>query len=185
MLQGKEVPGSVAAEFLQDVDKDPKFVRFHQRLAAVGALNEVRTERADYELATRNERTALRHPDPRLAAWVLLLATPLVGVAVLLAWVGAGKWALLEIAAIALALLADELRARRAQFRREVRLTQLDEEERAKLTELDEQEAQLRDLIAESDRQMESSVKIIDPETFGKPRLEAKKNNKDEEKRSS
>lgn len=185
MLQGKEVPGSVAAEFLQDVGKDPKFVRFHQRLAAVGAINEVRAERSDYELATRNERAELRQPDPRLIAWVLLLTTPLVSVAVLLAWVGAGKWALVEIAAIAFALLADELRARRTQYRRELRLTQLDEEERAKLTELDEQEAQLRDLIAESDREMESSVKIIDPATFGKPRLEAKKSNKDEEKRSS
>lgn len=182
MLQGKEVPGKIAEEFLQDVDKDPKFVRFHQRMAAVATLNEVRDERSSYERAVKEERTALRHPDPRVAAWVLLFATPLVSVAVILSWVGAGKWALVEIAAIAVLLFADEVRSRRAQYRRELRLVALEEEERVKLTELDEQEAQLKDLIAESDRQMEASVKIIDPSTFGVPKLvETKK----DEKRSS
>ena len=142
MHQGREVPGKIAEEFLQDVDKDPKFIRFHQRLAATETLGELRAE-----------RLSLKTPDPRTLAVTLLVSAPLVIAAILLPW----PWVVLGC--IGAALCLDELRARRAAYLRDKRVA-----------EIEGQVEQVTALVADIDRQGDASIQIIDPATFAEPR---------------
>jgi hypothetical protein len=150
MIQGREVPGKFASEFMDGIDKDPKFMRFSQRQAAAETLVELRME-----------KLSLRAPDPRSLASALLIAAPLVIAAILLPW----PWVVLGCIGAALSL--DEVRARRSQYLRDRRLA-----------EVDDQMSQLEGLVVSIDREAESSIRIIDPATFGAPK-------KQEEKRSN
>lgn len=142
MIQGREVPGKLAAEFLEGIDQDPKFIRVNQRIAAVETLSELRAE-----------KLGLKTPDLRILALTLLVSAPLVIAAILLPW----PWAVLGF--IGAALCLDELRARRVAYLKAKRLA-----------EIEGQVEQLEALVAGIDREAESSIRIIDPATFAEPR---------------
>jgi hypothetical protein len=144
MIQGREVPGKLTSGLTEGIEKDPKFVRFHQRLAASETLSELRAERTD-----------LRVPNPRFLALALLLAIPLVCVALFTP----GKWAFIELGLLALVLCLDEIRERRTAYAKAKRLT-----------EIDDQVQQLESLVYDIDRQAESSIRIVDPSMFGGPK---------------
>jgi hypothetical protein len=151
MIAGREVPSKFADEFLQDIDKDPKFARFHQRTAAAEALSELRAERLD-----------LKAPDSRTLALVLLAGA----VAVVATLYSPRPW--FNLVALGVALVFDEVRVRRSRYLRDKRIV-----------EIESQVEQLEAVVAEIDREAASSIKIIDPATFAQPKkkLEEKRSN--------
>jgi len=176
MIQGKEVPPSAAEGFLKDVDQDPKFQRFHERMACIAEINHVTAEKERMLGALRDERKSLSLPDPRVLGLALLLALPLLVLSAALPWwQGRAAVILLAIAA----LVVDEVKARRAKHEREVRLAEITEGLEAIERDATKVLRQLEARIVEIDHEAASSIKIIDPATFGAP---AKKL---EEKRSS
>lgn len=175
MQQGREVPSKVAEGFLKGVDEDPKFQRFHERLSCLAQITQIRegSERALTEL--RDERARLSEPDPRTLGTAMLVAVPLVALAIALPWWQARA---VELAFLLVALVRDEVIARqaaRARSKRVLEITnELEETERAAAAAVDSLNARIVDI----DRAAEASIKIIDPDSWG---AQAKK----EEKRSS
>lgn len=175
MIQGKEVPTSAAEGFLRGVDQDPKFQRFHERLDCLARAREVAVGR-DVELGKlRAERRELSTPPTRTLAVGLLLGAPLVALAAALPWWQAR---VAELALVLVALVADEVRHRAVASKRAARLAEVSDELERVESEAKVAIAQLEARVAEIDREMSSSIKVIDPDTFGAPV-------KKEEKRSS
>lgn len=176
MIQGKEVPASAAEEFLKDVDQDPKFLRFHERMTCVASINHVGAEKNRVLGELKSERKALSAPDPRVLGLALMIALPLLVLAVVLpSW----QFRAAELAVVVMALVLDEVRARRAKHEREVRLVGISENLEAVEQDAAAALKQLELRIDEIDREAASSIRIIDPATFGVPPK------KTEEKRSS
>lgn len=198
MIQGKEVPTSAAEGFLRGVDQDPKFQRFHERLDCLAQVRAVTAQRdaeraklrgeRDAELTKlRAERREISVPPTRSLALGLLLALPLVALAAALPWWPAR---VAELAFVLVALVADEVKHRRLSSERAKRYVEVSDElerverESAEAIEHVEREAkavvkQLEARVADIDAAMSSSIKVIDPDTFG-PQVK-----KEEEKRSS
>lgn len=176
MQQGREVPSKVAEGFLKGVNEDPKFQRFHERLSCLSQIQQIR-ESVERELAElRSERARLSEPDPRTLGTSMLIAVPLVALAVALPWWQAR---VVELAFLLVALVRDEVVARRvsrAQLKRVFEITnELEEMTRSAAAAIDALNARVADI----DREAESSIKIIDPDSWGQTQT------KKEEKRSS
>ena len=177
MQQGREVPSKVAEGFLKGVNEDPKFQRFHERLACLSQSQQIR-ESAERELAElRSERARLSEPDPRTLGTAMLIAAPFVALAVALPWWPARA---VELTFLLVALVYDEVvarRASRARLKRVFEITnELEETTHSSAAAIDA----LNTRVADIDREAEASIKIIDPDSWGQT-LQTKK----EEKRSS
>lgn len=142
-MKVKEVPPSKAAEFLQDVDKDPKFLRWQQR-----------EEFSATASALRSEIALLRLPSPR--AWMATLRVTLL--ALLFTAPLPQFWMRAVVAAFCLAaVVVEDMHANKKERARLDRLAQV----QSALTGCESR-------IQEIDAAMSASVKIVDPDDWGK-----------------
>jgi hypothetical protein len=171
MIQGKEVPANAAEEFLKGVDQDPKFMRFHERMTCVASINQVVAEKNQALAELKDERRTLSVPDPRVFGLALLLALPLLALSAALPWWQARTGLILVVF---FGLIRDEVRARQERHTREARIAEITEG----LGEVEQgATAAMKNLefrIDEIDREAASSIRIIDPATFGAPKTEAR-----------
>lgn len=177
MEQGREVPAQVAEGFLKGVDEDPKFLRFQERLFCVAQVKRMKEEQKAAVEALREERRALLVPEPRTVGLAVVFGLILLGLSHALSSLWAQAPLAVGLGAVT-ALLMDEVLHRRRAAKRNLRLAKIDDEVTAVKENAEEHVRALEARITEIDHEGASSIRIIDPATFGAPV-------KKEEKRSS
>jgi hypothetical protein len=104
-------------------------------------------------------------PAPRTVAVGLLLSVPLLGLAAALPWWQAR---LAELGLVLVALVADEVRSRRAELARQASVREIEERVESVTLLANEAIDQRQARIVELDQQAAAGIRIIDPDTFGK-----------------
>lgn len=156
-VKPREVPAKQAEKFLEGVEDDPKFQRFQRRMTLSTQATQLSQERTEITRFQTKAADLLKTTNKRLSfvfySSVVLLAVD----ALLRLWlVFAGG---LVVACVVCTLL----------YRMLVKTRLLVEGLDSKADELNESILTVHDSIQEIDREAASSIRIIDPDTFGAP----------------